>query len=356
MPPTVFGILGIQDRDQTVDRLGERTIYEAITEQTEIHNEEVAEMTAMFIEETTTDHTETYKVPGGGMMQESDEITRPGAVKGGAEYSVAYDLRDARDQVAWDDVSIAYLTVRDLQRVMQTIYIRHANWVRYHIMTHLLREVNATFNDRTKGALTIRRLANNDGTIYPPTMAGGDGAQALHYITSGYAASAISDTNDPFATGRNLLETYFGPGNPIALINPDESPEVKLMADFVPYGDRFIRPAAADPELVGGPGATVPGMVIGRVSGVWVAEWRNMPSGYIYMQDLNQPGPLKKRVDMPTGIAGRGALALVATQDEFPLRESFWRDRHGYGVGNRLNGVAIELTIDATYDDPAAFA
>ena len=48
-----------------------------------------------------------------------------------------------------------------------------------------------------------------------------------------------------------------------------------------------------------------------------MVEWQNMPANYIYMQDLNQPGPLKKRVDTPTGIAGRGELALVATQDEF---------------------------------------
>lgn len=353
---TLWGILGIQDRDTTVDQVGQATIFEAIAEATAAHNAEMEQMTSLFVEETTTNHTETYKLPGGGMMQESDELTRPGAIKPVGEYSVAYDLRDARDQVAWDDVSVAYLTLQDLQRTLQTVYVRHANWVRFQIAAHILRNVNDVFPDRVRGQLTIRRLANQDGTLYPSLFAGGQEAEANHYLVSGFESADIDAESNPFPTMRALLETYFGPGNPIAFINPQETPVVSLLPNFVPTSDPNIRPGAMATELIGGPGVTHPGRLIGRCDEVWVVEWQNMPANYIYMQDLNQPGPLKKRVDTPTGIAGRGELALVATQDEFPLRESFWRDRHGYGVGNRLNGVVMELTEDLAYDIPALYA
>jgi len=46
----------------------------------------------------------------------------------------------------------------------------------------------------------------------------------------------------------------------------------------------------------------------------------------------------------------------VAEQQEFPLNESFWMAREGYGVANRLNGVVLELGTGGTFTVPTAYA
>src|SRR5690606_1928903 len=167
---TIWGILDIADRDTTVESVGERSVYEAIGMLVARHNQDMEDAQRVFVEMVTTDHSETYWLPGGGQMQESTRLTRPGAVKPLGSLSVAYDLRDARDQVAWDDITVAYLTLNKLQTALQSIMIRHANWVRFQILRHLFNNTNATFVDELRGSLTIRRLANTDSTTYPPVI------------------------------------------------------------------------------------------------------------------------------------------------------------------------------------------
>lgn len=353
---TIYGILGIADRDTTVDEVGQRTVYEAVQQIVDRHNEDVNAATSAFVQETTTDYQENYFLPGGGMMQDSTILTRPGAVKPIDSYTVAYDLRDARDQVAWSDIALAYMTLAKFNTVIQNITIRHANWVRFHILRHLLNKTNATFVDEVRGSLTVRRLANTDTTLYTPVIGSDSAAEDNHYLASGYTAANISDTNNPFATIEAELDEHFGTTDIVAWINNAQRAKVEALTDFVPVGNRYVQEGSATPTLVGSGPSNIPGMIIGRVGNVWVAEWRWMPADYIFAEDLMQPAPLKKRIDEPTSIKGRGRLELVAEQDEFPLKESFWRAREGYGVANRLNGVAMELTADATYDDPAVYA
>lgn len=359
MSNTIYGILGIQDRDTTVDTIGQASVYDAINELAARYNADMATMAGTFVEAETTNHQEVYKTPGGGMMQEADNLSRPAAVKRVGEYTVAYDLRDARDQIASDDVTMAYMTLQEVQAHITTITTRHRNWVRHHILRHLLNKTNETFFDDKKGGgagdLTIRRLANTDGTLYAPVIGGSAAADDNHYLASGYTAANISNTNNPFVTLRDEIEEHFGQGNLVAFVNSAQREQVSALADFVEVTPMHVE-AGDDTATVMGLPPGVPGRLIGTTNDIWVVEWRWVPANYILSLDLDQPAPLKKRLDRPTSIAGRGELALVAEQDEFPLHESFWRDRHGYGVGNRLNGVAMELTTDASYDTPAAYA
>lgn len=352
---TIWGVLGIADRDTTVDYVGQTSTFEAITELVNRHNQELAAASGVFIEMETTDYQETYYLPAGGMLQESTRLTRPGAVKSTGSYTTAYDLRDGRDQMGWDDVSLAYMTLNQVQAQLRTVLIRDQNWTRHHILKHLLNKTNATFVDEIRGSLTVRRLANSDSTSYPPVIGSSSEADDNHYLVSGYTAANISDTNNPFVTLRDEVEEHFGAGDMVAFINNAQRAKVEALTNFVPVSDRYIQEGASTPTVAGMP-MGVPGSVLGRIDDMWVVEWRWIPANYIFALDTMQPAPLKKRVDLPTNIAGRGALALVAEQEEFPLMSSFWRHREGYGVGNRLNGVAMELTTDGSYDTPAAYA
>jgi hypothetical protein len=62
-----------------------------------------------------------------------------------------------------------------------------------------------------------------------------------------------------------------------------------------------------------------------------------------------------ERVD-PADTGLTSGLQLVAQDEEFPFMASFWRDRFGYAVGNRLNGVAFEYGTGGTYTEPTAYA
>jgi hypothetical protein len=357
---TIWGILGLNDRLVSVSNVGQAQIYDAVNRLAATHSAEIAAASAALIQATTTRYTEYYALPGGGKMQESDRLTRPGAIKPPPSFPVSYDLRDARDQLAWDDISIAYMNLEEVQNAVQTVFIRHMNWVRWQVLKHVFNNTNETFSDETVGAdLTIRRLANADGTEYGPLF-GDDtlvGGTHDHYLVSGYAASAISATNDPYKTLRDEIEEHWGPGNIVTFINPTEAPETEALADFVPVEDsRLIQPVTAEAIVPGSLPSSVPGTIIGRIDRQWVSEWRAVPSNYMLSIDLDQPAPLKKRIDTPSSISGRGDLALVARQTEFPLEESFWRDRHGYGVGNRLNGAVMFLDAGAVYDIPTEFA
>jgi hypothetical protein len=355
---TIWGILGLPDHNKNVAQVGEPIIYDAVNQLAAAHSNELAEATSLFIQTVTTKHTEYYQMPGGGMMQEADRLSRPGAIKFPGQYPVSYDLRDARDQLAWDDISIAYMDLEEVQTAVRTVFIRHINWVRYHMLRHLFNNTNEAFTDETIGAdLTIRRLANGDGIQYPPmygqsTMVPGTHS---HYMVSGYAASAISATNNPFKPLRTQIEEHFGPGNIVAFINPTETPAVEALADFVPLEDPNLSLPITQEAISGNVPAAIPGRVIGRIDRQWVAEWLAVPSNYIMAIDIDQTAPMKKRIDEPTSISGRGALALVAQQQEFPLQESFWRDRHGYGVGNRLNGAIMFLDAGAAYAPPSLY-
>src|SRR5688500_4123589 len=111
---TILGILGLADRDTTIDTVGQRAVYDAVNELARRQEEEMNAAYEVFVQETTTAFKEVYKLPGGGEMQESTTLTRPAAVKPNAGWEVAYPIADLRDQIAWDDVSRAYMSVGDL--------------------------------------------------------------------------------------------------------------------------------------------------------------------------------------------------------------------------------------------------
>jgi hypothetical protein len=353
---TLLGLLNLSDRDTTLETVGQRVIYDAVNELALRQEAAMREALALFVQGDITEHSETYKLAGGGEMQEMDRFGRPGAVKRTAEYSVAYDIRDFRTAVGWDEVTYAYMTVADLDAHIRTVFIQHANTVRKSVMQRVLRSTNETFKDALKGDLTIRRLANNDGTVYPPVVAStSDTTGHTHYLGSGYAPSAISDTNDPLVTIRDHIEEHYGTGNIVVFCSPTNSAKLKALTEFVPASDRFIREGASTAQIVGSPG-NVPGKVLGRCDEVWVVEWRWMPANYLLGLDLNQPSPLKRRIDVATSLRGFRLVADWDTSNEFPLAKSTWRDRHGYGVAERLNGVAMFLDAGGSYTVPSAYA
>lgn len=355
----IFGILGLSDTDRSfVNTIGQRAVYDAVAQTLAQHNADLKAAYNVFVERETTDYKLRYKLPGGGYMQRRGSNGRPGAVKASGYWDVALPLEDFAAELAADDVSLGYMTMQELNRHLDTIMAQNINTLRREILVSIFNNVDYSFSDPQYGTLAVKPLANGDTVVYPPVIGSDTEATETHYLESGYASSAISDTNNPYVTIRDELEEHFGAAtggeNIVVFINNAQVAKSEALTEFDPVNDRFTVPGANVDQLIGLPTA-LPGRVIGRTNGVWVVEWRWIPAEYAVGVYMDAPRPLMMRTDPPETGLGTG-LQLVSKEVEFPFEGSFYRNRFGIGVGNRLNGVAFEFGTGGTYTIPTAYA
>jgi hypothetical protein len=314
--------------------------------------------TSIFVRGTTQDFKQRYKLPGGGYLQERNADGRYGAVKAAGSWDVAFPLRDFGAMIVGNDVAMAYMTVQELDNHIATVVSQNTNTVRHQILRRLFKATTDTFIDDIHGTLTIQPLANGDAVTYPGVVGSTTEATENHYLESGYAESAISDTNDPYEVVVPELQEHFGEpaggSNIVAFINDSARAETQALTDFFEVNDSFIRTGANTDTPINLP--SVPGRIIGRhKAGIWISVWNYIPTNYLLAVHLEAEAPLIRRIDPADTGLGDG-LQLVATDEEFPFMESIWRHRFGLGVGNRLNGVIMEFGTGGTYDAPAAYA
>ena len=355
----IYGLLNRSAADDTlINTIGQRIVFDASQEYIARIEADLARAISVFVEADTEDYKERYKLPGGGRMQRRNQQSGGGAVRQYGEWDVAYPLEDFDDQIAVDDVEFAYLTLQEYQLHLDTIQTRYINTVRFEFLQKLWKNTNTTFVDPRKGSLTVVPLANGDAVTYPPVLGSEDEATDDHYLETGYAATAISDTNNPYVTIKEELVEHFGEttgGENIAVfINPAEQPETDLLTDYTPVVDRFVR--AGDDVDVPENLPNVPGIIQGRCNGVWVVQWRWIPAGYMLGVHLEAPAPLKRRLDPAATGLPRGLALVSDSMGDYPFREAHWRARFGFGVGNRLNGVALKFGNDGSYTIPTAYA
>lgn len=355
----IFGHLKLADTDRVFSATaGQQVIYEAIRDYLDRVNMETNQFLSVFVDQTTSNYKERYKLPGGGHLQRRAADGRFGAVKSYGYWDVAYPIEDFGAQIATNDVVSSYMTAQELENHVNTVVIQNANTVRFELLKALLNNTQDTFTDPLWGSLSIEPLANGDTVTYPPVIGSESEATEDHYLESSYAATAISDTNNPFVTIRDDLVHHYGIAgdgyNIVVFINGDEQDEVEDLTDYDPVTDRYTRPGANINEVFGLP-AGLPGAVLGRTNGVWVVRWDWIPDNYMLGIHLDAPKPLKQRIDPADTGLGTG-LQLVTRDESFPFEGSFWRHRFGFGCGNRLNGVVMELGTGGTYDIPSGYS
>lgn len=357
----LLGLLNIAEAaaDRTyVNTIGQRVVYEAVQKMLADFNAEIAKVKRVFVEGQTSDHKLRYKLPGGGRLQRRGGLTVSGAVKAQGQWDCELPLEDFGVQFGGDEISLAYMTAKELDRHLDTVFIQDINTVRFEILKALFNSSARSFSDEIRGSLTVQPLANGDSVVYPPVLGSETEATDNHYLESGYLASAISDTNNPLVTIVNELEEHFGApsggSNIVVFINNAETAKVSALTAFDEVIDRFVTPGDNVNTLTGLP-ASLPGRIIGRANGAWVSEWRFIPANYMLGLHMDAPAPLMERVDPADTGLGTG-FQLVADDEEWPLKASHYRHRFGFGAGNRLNGVALELGNGGTYTIPTAYA
>lgn len=349
----IYGALGLPENDRSlVSSIGEQVVYTAADEFIRRHNEDLATASNIFIETTVEDHKDYYKLPGGGRLQRIRNLSRAAAARAGGQWDVAFPLEEFGSVFEIDRKSYAMLTVQQLANELATQRTMDVSTIRWEVLAALFSNTTRSVVDEwpvSKGTLTIQPLANGDSVYYPPLIGedSDDFVQDNHYLASGYTSANISDTNNPFKAIREEIEEHFGTptgyGNIVVFIHTDEVAVTEDLTDFIEATDIGISPGDDTDTINGMPNIPSSARLLGRVSGVWVAEWRYVPSGYLLGVDADSPAPTRMRVQRAEYGLAQG-FALVAEDERHPIKTRHYEHDFGIGVGNRLNGVVMQLT------------
>src|SRR5262245_17047133 len=136
---TLFGVLGLPDTDRSyVNTIGQRIVYDAVQTLIDEYEMDLAAAKAIFVENSTPEYKLRYKLPGGGRLQRRGGLAQSGAVKATGQWDIALPLEDFGAQVAGDDVTLAYMTLQELQRHIATVFAQNTNTTRFEMLKAIL--------------------------------------------------------------------------------------------------------------------------------------------------------------------------------------------------------------------------
>lgn len=358
---TIFGLAKITASDYAyVNNMNQELLYSGAQQYINMANVATQQAISAFVDPTpTTNFKERYQLGLTGRMQRASEETTGKQVARTGSWDVAYPIWNFHEGLALSDVDAAYMTPNELQLHVDGILTRAMNAKRHEILYRIFNNTQDTFTDKRHGSLTIEPLANDDSVVYPPVEGSESEATEDHYLISGYAASAIDDTNNPVETLVNDL-VHHGINRtediPVAImINSAQQTKIEGLTNFVPFIPRPIQ-AGQDTDQVLMPNRPVPGKIIGYVRGyAWISVWEWIPANYMVAVNLEAPQPLKMRVDPAETNLGNGGLQLLPQERNGVLTFDAWRLRFGLGGANRLSAAVMELDT-GSYGIPTAYA
>jgi hypothetical protein len=358
----LLGHLNMADTDRPFTIVqGQEVMYRETEQIFARWNDDMMAAKQLFVEAVTENFKERFKLPGSGYSQEEDtagDAAPSAAVKASGSWDVAYYLRQFGDTLSFDDVVLGYMSLKEFENHLQTVINRNNNLEFGLILKSLFNNAIIPFNDPIHGALSVQPLANGDAVTYPPVFGAVTDATANNYLAPSYIESGITDTNNPFKLIRDTLEPHFGfpeGGSPIiALVNTSAVGYAKLLTDFDEFTNRYLLPGGNVTTLIDLPEGFQGGRIVGVCNGVVILEWPRIPTGWMLGMHLDAPRPLKQRVDPANTNLPRG-LHMKTRDMEHPFLNNRWRNRIGFGVGNRLNGVAVALNGTSAYTVPTIY-
>lgn len=353
MVSLLAGILRADDHVE-LTTIAPNTVVSAVDTALATYTAERNTALSVWVDSETTNRQERVAFEYIELGQELGIDGRPLEARGAGSADVAFMWKRYGWATGWNVEDFARLTVADLSRKTTAITAGNA---RTHTVA-ILQAVfggdgaNYTYKDRD-GDLTIRRLANGDGQLYP--FPDGTEGTANHYTVTGFTSAQMSATNNPFEAPAVELRRWFGSANPVvAFINSAQRKDVQtLIPNFVDAPTRGITPAAADPSA-SPVGVNVPGTFIGvdGDTGVYVYVWDRIPADYMQTVSIGAPAPLKRRVPPEAVLQG---FRVEAEETHNPFYGRMWRERFGYAVANRLSMVVTQFKASGTYTTPTIF-
>lgn len=348
--PSLYGIIDQRDLVNPVSQITERNLAEAINFYLNLWSGAMADYTAEFAFETTLYQERFYLPASTGGLELSDEYARGLATRRPTPtyFDVAYPLATWDDRKMWTQLYLAQATGEDIDRDVDDATARDRWTLFSEIRKAIMFKTNYTFNDDRYGALAIKRLLNGDGTIPPPIRTRTFDGTHNHYLGTNNATLTSAFLRD--SVYEHLAEHGLN-GRVVLEIAENLRDTVEAMTDFYPAA------SSQDPNLdlvdtdristarVGSARA------IGRIHNMEVRVDEFMPDGYGLATDVAADPPIAMRVDAQAELRGF-RMVQDSPNDNYPLRNAFFQRRVGFGIRNRLNGVAFQVVASATYTDP----
>jgi hypothetical protein len=355
---TIFKLAGlIADDYDYVAQADKSLIYQGVQDYLAIAAEDKMSAANMFVQGTTTDFREKYKLPMTGRTPLKGEEGHADNVAQTGGYVVDYPLYNYGDEINRSIEDAAYDSPQNFQMHIDGVMTRAANRYSFDVLKRIFNNTDFSFNDKRRGNLTVKPLANSDGTLYPPTIDSEDEAEANHYLVSGYTAANISDTNNPIEELVDLLALRWGDetgGIPVAVvISRSQRNQIAGLTEFVPVVDN--KTIAGDDTDDVKRQAGIPGQLIGTVSGAWVSVWDRIPANYMAARHLGVDGPLVERNHPPGTLTNGLSLSDGPDNKDFPMLYNAWDLRFGIGTRNRLSAAVMFLDAGATYTIPTKY-
>lgn len=340
---------------QSVLDYGEDRLLDDFNRSLAAHNALVEDMLSPLVE-FTTDRVRRYGVSATMEMVEADEYTRADAQKvPPAGTDIGFPLRPYQVTLQWTRKHLEIRTPADLAKDMAAAQRADIANVRRAIQRAIFTSTNTlTYSDRFIDGVTVplRALLNADGEAIPNDDYGNafDGATHTHYL--GTASFVAADVESAV----NTVVEHGVSGQVAIYINKAQEATISAFANF----DALLqvnlqRGGGSTADEVVGLGTLSPFDVNNRLIGVWngaievwVKSW--VPASYVLVVEAD-PGYRALAFRTRPGSAGRGALRIVADDENFPLRAETMEREFGVSVWGR-DQAAVLYTASATYAIP----
>ena len=335
---------------QRVSQVGVNVIATAVTASLAEHNRQIDALLGLFVRKTT-DFKRRYKTPTIARLQSADEQGRARPIRFAGYQDVEFPLQKGMAAFGKTYEAMIKMTVEEANEATITLQSADMRWVRDHILAALFANTNWSFSDPDDniGTLTIKGLANSDGSKYAIFAGADDGADDNHYLAQ---ASAIADASNPFpGMALDLTEHPDNAGRVIALVPTNLRASVEALSTFNELPDPEIRKGANSDVLVGRFTVPVPGEVFGKVDKVWVSEWRSMPDNYMVATTEDGEKPLAMREHNESELQG---FRKDDDRNDYPFYEAQYARRAGFGAYNRV-GAVVQRIGNANYAIPTNY-
>lgn len=323
---------------------------------------------------TVDDVIDYVAVPNEVDFEVASEYGKPVAIKGGGFYTRGYGFK-------FYDLAIRYswMFLAEASRQQIDNYTNQALEADNRLMFKLV--MSCVFNSANQSGIadrniptTVYKFYNGDGEVPPTYKNITFSGSHSHYYTSYGLPSAVQNTALQPATIDDVENEFYQHGytlqngyDMVIWCNRQEGLKIRgfkvangARYDFIPsqgVGGGIYQPQSLG--IVGRPiGSPVEGE-IGTYGPFHIIEEPYIPAGYVVA--LVSGGELN--INNPVGLrehknpAYRGLQLVKGGDNDYPIREAFYRRGIGTGVRQRGGGIVVQLVNSATttYTVPTAY-
>lgn len=355
MSYTIASQLNLANSSVAVTSLGTQVVLDALKGYFDVVNADLSALSNLFVDSTLVEKPQMLvREDGSGYLQIFDPKNgNPESVDVFGSHTLGFPLYSQGRGISGDRITLAYMTVADLDQKLRSVVAAATNTYRRAILTRLFASADATYIDDIFGSVTVKPLANGDTQTY--NILGTTPAADTHQLYPNYALTSVSSTNNPLYLIREELLEHLGSSEILYLAAPATVQQLKttFSSDYVSAAESGVTYRTGNTAEIGG--FNVPGMLVGKFASYgWISEWRNIPANYMLAIALSGTRPLAMRVDPSSTGIPRG-LHLYAEDMNTPFKNSYFDWRFGLGGLGRVSACVLQFGTGGSYTAPTVY-